>query len=242
MRQLRIGKTELLRAPQRTGVDARERLLRERLLGLLTGTLGKIARDVSLLMQTEVAEAFEPAAHGRGGSSTMPHKHNPVGCAVTLAAATRVPGLVATMLSAMVQEHERGLGGWHAEWETLPEICRVASGALNQMIAVLSGLRVDAIRMHDNLDATGGGVFAAAIAMALAPTLGARPAHDLVEQACEQAARQGRSLRRVLEATPDITAQLSAADFDRLFDPAGACGMAEAMIERVLASYRARRG
>lgn len=207
-------------------------------LGLLTGTLGKIARDISLLMQTEVAEAFEPTAPGRGGSSTMPHKHNPVGCAVALAAATRVPALVATMLAAMVQEHERGLGGWHAEWETLPEICRVASGALGQMIAVLGGLRVDAERMRANLEASGGQIFAAAIAMALAPALGARPAHDLVERACAQAAGDGRTLRQVVESDPTITARLTPADLDRLFDPAGACGMAEAMVERVLDAHR----
>jgi 3-carboxy-cis,cis-muconate cycloisomerase len=100
--------------------------------GLLTGTLGKIARDMALLMQTEVAELAEPSAPGRGGSSTMPHKQNPVAAAAILAAATRVPGLVSTMLSAMVQEHERGLGGWHAEWESLPEICTLTLGALEK--------------------------------------------------------------------------------------------------------------
>ena len=103
-------------------------------LGLLVGTLGKIARDISLMSQTEVGEALEPSAPGRGGSSTLPHKRNPVGCAVVLAAAIRVPALVSTMLAAMVQEHERGLGGWHAEWETLPEICLLAAGALSHSI------------------------------------------------------------------------------------------------------------
>src|SRR5213075_2743086 len=111
-------------------------------LGLLVGTLGKLARDVSLMMQTEVGEAAEPSAAGWGGSSTMPHKRNPVGSAVILAAAIRVPALVSVMLSAMVQEHERGLGGWHAEWETLPEICTLAAGALAQTTAIIEGLEV----------------------------------------------------------------------------------------------------
>ena len=123
-------------------------------LGLLVGTLGKIARDVSLLMQTEISEAFEPAAPGRGGSSTLPHKRNPVGCAVVLAAATKVPALVSVMLAAMVQEHERGLGNWHAEWETLPEICMLSAGALEQLTQVIEGLEIDTARMRRNLDVT----------------------------------------------------------------------------------------
>ncbi|WP_259698744.1 lyase family protein, partial [Pseudomonas frederiksbergensis] len=98
-------------------------------LGLLAGSLGKLGRDISLLMQTEAAEVFEPSAPGKGGSSTMPNKRNPVGAAVLISAATRVPGLLATMFAAMPQEHERSLGLWHAEWETLPEICCLVSGA-----------------------------------------------------------------------------------------------------------------
>ena len=121
-------------------------------LGLLVGTLGKMARDLSLLMQTEVAEAFEPAGQGRGGSSTMPHKRNPIACAVALAAATRVRHLVATLLAAMPQEQERGLGGWHAEWETLPEIFLLASGALHHMADAIAGLTLDTERMRDNID------------------------------------------------------------------------------------------
>ena len=117
-------------------------------LGLLVGTLGKIARDISLLAQTEVGEVLEPAESGRGGSSTLPHKRNPVGAAVVLAAAIRVPALVSVMLAAMVQEHERGLGGWHAEWETLPEIFLLAAGALAHLAQVVDGLEV-VRRAHD---------------------------------------------------------------------------------------------
>ena len=112
-------------------------------LGLCAGTMGKMARDISLHMQTEIAEVFEPADEGRGGSSTMPHKRNPVSCAVVLSAATRVPGLVSTMLSAMVQEDERGLGDWHAEWETLPEIFQLTGGALHQVATIVPHLEVE---------------------------------------------------------------------------------------------------
>jgi 3-carboxy-cis,cis-muconate cycloisomerase len=108
-------------------------------------------------MQTEIGEAFEPAAEGRGGSSTLPQKRNPVGCAAVLSAAVRVPALVSVMLSAMVQENERGMGNWHAEWETLPEICALASGALMHMMQVLKGLELDATRMTGNLEVTQNG-------------------------------------------------------------------------------------
>ncbi|HEY6097892.1 MAG TPA: 3-carboxy-cis,cis-muconate cycloisomerase, partial [Anaeromyxobacter sp.] len=142
------------------------------MLGLAVGTLGKIATDVALLMQTEVGEAAEPEEPGRGGSSAMPQKRNPVAAAVVRAAALRVPALVSTMLAAMVQEHERGLGGWHAEWETLPEIALLAAGALEQVTRVVRGLEVDAARMRRNLEATEGGIQAAAVAGALAGRLG----------------------------------------------------------------------
>src|SRR5215470_8984329 len=141
-------------------------------LGLLTGTLGKIARDISLHMQTEIAEIFEPAAEGGGGSSTMPHKRNPVTAAVVLAAATRVPSLVSTMLCAMIQEDERGLGNWHAEWETLPQIFRLSAGTLHQLTEIIPHLEVDTNRMRENLDATNGLIFAEAITMALANKIG----------------------------------------------------------------------
>src|SRR6478736_1545070 len=150
------------------------------LLGMLTATLGKLARDVALLAQSEVGEAQEPALPGRGGSSTMPQKRNPVGAAIALEAAVRVPGLVATMLSAAVQEHERGLGNWPAEWSTLPDIALCASGALAAMAEVIEGLDVDAERMRANLDITQGLIFAEAVQMALAPWMGRGTAHSLV--------------------------------------------------------------
>ncbi len=205
-------------------------------LGLLVGTLGKVAQDVALMMQTEVGEAFEPVAPGRGGSSTMPHKRNPVGCAVVLAAAVKVPALVCVMLAAMVQEHERGLGGWHAEWETLPELCMLAAGALEQTVRMMEGLQIDTARMRQNLDATHGLSMAEAVSAALAPKLGREAAHGLGEEACQRAVEQNKPLRDVLAKDARVGNLLSAADIDRLLDPANYLGAAEQLVDRVLAS------
>jgi 3-carboxy-cis,cis-muconate cycloisomerase len=204
-------------------------------LGALVGTLGKMARDISLLAQTEVGEASEPAEPGKGASSTMPQKRNPVGASVALAAAVRVPGLVATMLAAMPQEHERGLGGWQAEWETLPEILRLTAGALWQMAEVAEGLELDAKRMRANLDITKGVICAEAVSMALVPTLGKTTAHRVVEDACRQALARDVALRTVLAETPQVTEILSADTLDRLCDPRNATGLANQLIQRALA-------
>lgn len=204
------------------------------MLGLLIGTLGKIARDVSLLMQSEVAEAFEPAAPGKGGSSAMPQKRNPVGAAVVLAASTRAPGLVATLLAAMPQEHERGLGGWHAEWETLPELFLLAAGALAHTGQMMEGLEVDAARMRANLEASHGLVYAGTVSAALAARLGARAAHELVEAAAKRALAEGRHLREVLAADARVRAELDAQALAALFDPRSSMGPASALIDRVL--------
>ncbi|MCM2321563.1 MAG: 3-carboxy-cis,cis-muconate cycloisomerase [Pseudomonas sp.] len=208
-------------------------------LGLLAGTLGKLGRDLSLLMQTDVGEAFEPSAPGKGGSSTMPHKRNPVGAAVLIGAATRAPGLVATMLSAMPQEHERSLGLWHAEWETLPELCCLLSGALQQARLLLPGLKVDAARMRANLDLTQGLVLAEAVSIALAQRLGRERAHHLVEQCCRQAVNESRHLRDVLGANAEVSAELSAAELDRLLDPSHYLGLAQSWVARAVAEHRA---
>ena len=171
-------------------------------LGLLVGTLGKIATDISLLSQTEVAEVFEPSEKGRGGSSTMPHKRNPVACAAVLSAATRVPGLVGTMLAAMPQEHERGLGGWHAEWETLPEIVSLAGGAAHTMAAIVPRLDVDPERMRAESRSNRGLIFAEVVSMALAQKIGKAKAHEAVETACNASCKDGRHLRDVVGEKP----------------------------------------
>ena len=206
-------------------------------LGLLVGTLGKIARDISLMTQTEVAEVAEPAAAGRGGSSTMPHKRNPVGCAVALSAAVRVPQLVATIHAGMVQEHERALGGWQAEWEALPQIVLLCAGSLAQMRAVAAGLSVDTARMRANLDATRGQIMAEAVTLALGARLGRIEAHHLVEKACRRVTETGRHLRETLADEPQISSLLSTAELDALLEPANYTGQSAAFVERVLARY-----
>jgi 3-carboxy-cis,cis-muconate cycloisomerase len=207
-------------------------------LGLLAGTLGKMARDISLHMQTEVAEVFEPTSEGRGGSSTMPHKRNPISAAVVLAAAARVPGLVSTMLSAMVQEDERGLGDWHAEWETLPEIFRVTAGALHQMAGILPRLEVHTDRMRRNLDATQGSIFAEAVSMALAKKMGKSAAHALIESASKSARASGKHLRELLSEDATVKQQLSLAELDRLFAAENYLGSAEQFVDRVITAAR----
>ena len=210
-------------------------------LGLLTGTLGKIARDISLQAQTEVAELSEPSAEGRGGSSTMPHKRNPVGCAAALTAAMRVPALVSTMLSGMVQEHERALGGWQAQWDTLPEIARLAAAALTQLRKVIKGLQIDSDRMRTNIDMTQGLVMAEAVSLALARDLGRTAAHELVESVCARAIASGQPLKRIMQADARILQCLSAEALDRLLDPQNYLGEAAAFVDRVLAVHRQRK-
>jgi 3-carboxy-cis,cis-muconate cycloisomerase len=204
-------------------------------LGLCVATLGKIARDISLHSQTEIGELAEPSGEGRGGSSSMPHKHNPVTCAAVLATATRVPGLVSTMLAAMVQEQQRALGGWQAEWETLPEIVRLSGGALHHLANMLPGLQVDAARMRENLDATRGLIFAEAVTMALGDRLGKMPAHMLVEGACRKALAEKRHLKEVLLQEPGLHGYLTPADLEGLFDVRNYLGSAEEFIRGVLA-------
>ena len=208
-------------------------------LGLIAGSLGKLGRDISLLMQTEAGEVFEPSAPGKGGSSTMPHKRNPVGAAVLIGAATRVPGLLSTLFSAMPQEHERSLGLWHAEWETLPEICCLVSGSLKQALLVTQGLEVDADRMARNLDLTQGLVLAEAVSIVLAQRVGRDTAHHLLEQCCKRAVAEQRHLRAVLGDEPQVTAELSAAELDHLLDPAHYLGQAHTWVERAVAEHSA---
>ncbi|WP_257605799.1 3-carboxy-cis,cis-muconate cycloisomerase [Pseudomonas amygdali] len=227
-----------LALPEQPWHTQRDRLVEfAGLLGLIAGSLGKLGRDVSLLMQTEVGEVFEPSAPGKGGSSTMPHKRNPVGAAVMISTATRAPGLVATMFAAMPQEHERSLGLWHAEWETLPELCCLVSGSLQQALQVLPGLQVDAERMAINLQSTKGLVLAEAVSIALAQRIGRDAAHHLVEQCCRRAVEQGALLRQVLGETPQVSEQFSSDELDRLLDPAHYLGQARQWVERAVAEH-----
>jgi 3-carboxy-cis,cis-muconate cycloisomerase len=205
-------------------------------LAILAGSCGKIARDVSLLMQTDVGEAFEPAGVGRGGSSTMPHKRNPVAAASALGAATMAPNLAATIFAAQVQEHERSAGPWHAEWPTLPTLLLVTSGALAATVDLAEGLEVDAARMRQNLDATGGLIMAEAVAMALAETIGKGEAHHIVEAASKTAVAEKKHLRDVLAADSKVAAHLGADQLAKLFEPMAYQGASQTLIDRLLAS------
>lgn len=207
-------------------------------LGMCAGTVGKIARDLSLHMQTEEAEIFEPAEEGRGSSSTLPHKRNPVSCAVMLSAALRVPGLVGSLLGSMMQEDERGLGGWHAEWEVLPEIVQLTAGALHHLAAIAPKLEIDAERMKRNLELTDGLIYAEAVSMALGEKMALEEAHEIVRAACAKALREKRNLRAVLSGDSGIAGHLSSADLDRLFDPRKYLGAAEEYVQRVVAASR----
>jgi 3-carboxy-cis,cis-muconate cycloisomerase len=212
--------------------------------GLLTGTLGKIARDVSLLMQTEVDEFMEPAAAGRGGSSTMPHKRNPVYSAVILAASVRVPGLVSTILSAMVQEHERSLGGWQAEWETLTEIVRLTAGALAAVKEIAVGATVNSDALRRNLDLLGGVAMAEAVSFEVARKLGKAEAHKILETVSQRAIHDGVSMQVALAQELSLREYFSLEDLERMLTPANYLGSTNDFIENVLSrqAMQAARG
>lgn len=207
-------------------------------LGLVTGTLGKIATDIMLMMTTETQEAFEPFVKGRGGSSTMPQKRNPISCELIIAAGKVVRQHAALGLDAMVTDFERATGPWHVEWVIVPEAFVLTAGALNQARFMLAGLEVDAERMRRNLDMTSGLIVAEAVMMGLAPTLGRQTAHDVVYDACRRASQEGSSLLDVLRSTPEVAEKLSHEELVRLTDPAGYLGEAPRMIDRFLAARR----
>lgn len=203
---------------------------------ILAGTCGKIARDVSLMMQTDVGEAFEPAGEGRGGSSTMPHKRNPVAAASALGCATMAPQLAATIFAAQVQDHERSAGPWHAEWPTLPQLMLVTSGALAAIVDIAEGLDVDAARMRSNLDATHGLIMAEAVTFALADKIGKSDAHHLIEAASKRAVAEKKHLHEILAGDSQVTAHLTPEKITALFEPMAYQGVSQALIDRLLDS------
>ncbi|MBE9603485.1 3-carboxy-cis,cis-muconate cycloisomerase [Acetobacteraceae bacterium H6797] len=203
--------------------------------GLLCGALSKIATDVMLLMQTEVAEVHEPHAPGRGGSSTMPQKRNPIACEYVLAQARGVHALVPQMLSAMAHDQERGTGPWQAEPLALPQAMLLTHGALAQALTIAEGMTVDAARMKRNLDSTGGLIVAEAVMMGLAPVLGRETAHHVVHHACDVALAKGIPLAEALAAEGEVSSRLDGAAIAKLTDPAGYLGVSDAFVSRVLA-------
>ena len=204
-------------------------------LGLLTGTLGKISMDVKLLMQTEVAEVYEPFHEARGSSSTMPQKRNPISCLYIHSTVALVRQHVAALLEAAVADHERSTGPWEIEWISLPEIFLLASGALAQTRLMVAGLEVDADRMRANLDLTKGMIVSEAVMMGLGPHLGRQRAHDLVYDICRKVAATGVPLVDLLAQNADISKHLTRAELDKMCDPASYLGLAGEMVDNVLA-------
>jgi 3-carboxy-cis,cis-muconate cycloisomerase len=209
--------------------------------GVLTGSLGKMARDILLLMQNEVGEASEAGGEGRGGSSTMPNKRNPTAASLTLAASHRVPGLVASFLSAMVQEHERGVGGLQAEWPIVAAVIQSTGVAISSMAEATEGLSVDTEKMRLNIDNTKGLIFAERAMMLLGSKLGRDIAHKLLEGAARKSVSENRNLAAVLADIPEVTAVLSAAELQQLETPEQYLGSAEAFRKALIAESRRER-
>jgi 3-carboxy-cis,cis-muconate cycloisomerase len=204
-------------------------------LGLVTGICGKIAYDVKLLMQTEVEEVYEPFHEGRGSSSTMPQKRNPISSVYITALTAVVRQQVGALLNAMEEDHERATGQWEIEWIVLPEIFVLSAGALAQTKFILAGLQVDAKRMRANLDITKGLIVSEAVMMGLGPYLGRQYAHDLVYDICRQVVATGRPLAELLAENAEISKHLTRDELNKLCDPANYLGQAGEMVDRVLA-------
>ena len=207
-------------------------------LGLVTGSCGKIAFDVKLLMQTEVEEVYEPFHEGRGSSSTMPQKRNPISSVYITAQTAIVKQLVAALLEAMIEDHERATGPWEIEWIVLPEIFMLTAGALAQTKFVVSGLQVNEKKMRENIDITKGLVMSEAVMMALGPALGRNKAHDLVYDVCRLVVKTGRPLVDLLAEDKEISKHASRAELEKMVDPANYLGVAGEMVDRVLASKK----
>ena len=208
-------------------------------LGVLAGAMAKMAGDLVLLAQTEVGEVSEGRMPGKGGSSAMPQKHNPVDATMARAAARLAIGTVPILLGAMEQEHERAAGAWQAEWEALPRLFCAASAAVERVHAALSGLDVDTARMRANLDASGGQIMAEPLSMALAAHVGRTEAQRLVRDLAEQATLAHVSLQQAAQDDERVRRLLSPGALDQVFDPATYLGSSDIYIDRALADFRA---
>jgi 3-carboxy-cis,cis-muconate cycloisomerase len=207
-------------------------------LSLVAGVLGKVSLDVILMAQTEVGEVAEPAGEGRGGSSTLPHKRNPILSVTAAASVRRVQDLSRTLAGAMVGEHERAAGAWHSEWESLSGALALTGGAAAAAREVTEGLEVHPDKMRENLDATGGMLLAENVTTVAAERLGRLKAHDLVQTACRRALEEGKPLREALLENDAFGEVLSEGEIDAALDPAGYLGSAGEFVDRALSLYR----
>jgi 3-carboxy-cis,cis-muconate cycloisomerase len=207
-------------------------------LGVTVGAMAKIAQDVTLLAQSEVGEVAEASAPGKGGSSAMPQKRNPVDATLALAAARLALGQVPLLMAAMVQEHERAAGAWQAEWAALPALFRYAAGAVSHVERCVAGLEIDVQRMTANLAQSGGVLMAEALTMALAPHLGRPEAQRVGQEVCARAVKRGQPLQQAVLDDERVSAILSPEAIERALDPSGYLGSADALIDRALEGYR----
>jgi 3-carboxy-cis,cis-muconate cycloisomerase len=205
------------------------------LMGLVCGSLSKFALDLALLMQTEVAEVFEPYTAGRGGSSTMPQKRNPVAAEYIIAAARGVHALVPLMLTAMTQDHERATGPWQSEALALKQCFVLCAGAMAHALAIAGGMTVDTARMRRNLELGGGLIMAEAVSTGLAPVMGRAAAHHALQRVSDRAIAEGKTLAQALRDDAEVRAHLSDEQIERLTDPAAYLGSAGAFVDRVVA-------
>jgi 3-carboxy-cis,cis-muconate cycloisomerase len=203
-------------------------------LGLVTGSCGKIAFDVKLLMQTEVEEVYEPFHAGRGSSSTMPQKRNPISSVYITAQTAMVKQLTAALLEAMVEDHERATGPWEIEWIALPEIFMLSAGALAQTRFVCEGMEVNEKKMRDNLDITKGLIMSEAVMMGLGAAMGRNRAHDVVYDICREVVKTGKPLIDLLEEDKEIRKHADRKTLEKMVDPANYLGVAGEMVDRVL--------
>jgi 3-carboxy-cis,cis-muconate cycloisomerase len=208
------------------------------LLALVTGSLGKIALDIMIMASTEFGEVYEPFVKGRGASSTMPQKRNPISSELMLAASKAVRQHAGLMVDAMVQDFERATGPWHAEWIAIPESFILTAGALHQAKFALGGLIVDTDRMKTNLGISRGLIVAEAVMMGMAPMIGRQQAHDIVYDACRAVNEKGGTLAEALSTIPEVTTHFDRATIDRLTDPANYLGLAPQMVDRAVALSR----
>ncbi|MGE0061189.1 MAG: 3-carboxy-cis,cis-muconate cycloisomerase [Xanthobacteraceae bacterium] len=207
-------------------------------LGLVTGTCGKLALDVMLMMQTEVQEVAEPTGDGRGSSSTMPQKRNPVSSVLITTQTAMVKHHVAALLEAQIEDHERSAGRWEIEWIALPEIFLLSAGALSHTRALTGGLQVNAKRMRRNIDITNGLVMAEAVMMGLGPKMGRDRAHDVVYDVVSEVVKTGRPLIDLLAENAEIKKHAGRKALEKLTDPANYLGVAGKMVDRVLAGRK----
>ncbi len=207
-------------------------------LGIIAGAMAKIASDVALLAQTEVGEVSEGTAPGKGGSSAMPQKRNPVDATGAIASAHLAVGMVPVILSTMTQEHERAVGGWQAEWAAIPDLFRFTASAVERIRSALVDLQVDPVHMRANLDLTGGLIMAESLTMALAPHVGRPEAYHIVQTACNQVIEAGVDLRQAALADVQVRAILSPEEFDGALDPSRYLGSTDVFINRALKAYR----